>query len=151
MERANRWITRDSESGMFVTLFYGVLDPVSGKLRFTSGGHNPPLHFRAADASFAELRAPGIALGVLEEIRLSEADAAMAPGDLLVCYTDGVTEAIDEAQEEFGVERLRGLIARHRDATPAELIAAITEAVSRHSQGQPPFDDVTLVVLKREG
>jgi serine phosphatase RsbU (regulator of sigma subunit)/putative methionine-R-sulfoxide reductase with GAF domain len=150
IERANRWITRDSESGMFVTLFYGVLDPGSGRLRYTVAGHNPPLLYRAADGSFIELRTRGIALGVLEEIKLAEAEVTLAPGDVLVCYTDGVTEAIDEAQEEFGVERLRALIARHRgDAAPA-LITAITDAVSRHGHGQPPFDDVTLVVVKRE-
>jgi serine phosphatase RsbU (regulator of sigma subunit) len=150
MERANRWITRDSESGMFVTLFYGLLDPESGRLRYTSAGHNPPLHYHAADGSFAELRAPGIALGVLEEIRLSEAERTLAPGDLLVCYTDGVTEAIDEAQEEFGVERLRALIANHHGEPASAIVRAITDAVSRHGQGQPPFDDVTLVVIKRE-
>jgi serine phosphatase RsbU (regulator of sigma subunit) len=150
MERANRWITRDSESGMFVTLFYGLLDPESGRLRYTSAGHNPPLHYSAADGSFAELRAPGIALGVLEEIRLSEAERTLAPGDLLVCYTDGVTEAIDEAQEEFGVERLRALIANHHGEPASAIVRAITDAVSRHGRGQPPFDDVTLVVIKRE-
>ncbi len=150
MERANRWITRDSESGMFVTLFYGLLEPESGRLRYTSAGHNPPLHYCAADGSFTELRAPGIALGVLEEIQLSEAERVLAPGDVLVCYTDGVTEAIDESQEEFGVERLRSLIAAHHNETAAAIVRAITDAVSRHSQGQPPFDDVTLVVIKRE-
>ncbi len=150
IERANRWITRDSESGMFVTLFYGMLEPTSGRLRYTSAGHNPPLHYRVADGSFAELRAPGIALGVLEEIKLHEAEVALAPGDLLVCYTDGVTEAIDEALQEFGVERLRALIAAQRALGAEALVEAITDAVSRHGQGQPPFDDVTLVVFKRE-
>jgi serine phosphatase RsbU (regulator of sigma subunit)/putative methionine-R-sulfoxide reductase with GAF domain len=151
MERANRWITRDSESGMFVTLFYAVLDPESGRLRYTSAGHNPPLHYRAADGSFAELRVPGIALGVLEEIKLNEAEVCLAPGDLLVCYTDGVTEAIDEAEEEFGVERLRALIADLNGEPAATITSAITDAVARHGQGRPPFDDVTLVVIKREG
>ena len=150
IERANRWITRDSESGMFVTLFYGVLEPTSGRLRYTSAGHNPPLHYRVADGSFAELRAPGIALGVLEEIKLHEAEVTLAPGDLLVCYTDGVTEAINEALQEFGVERLRALIAAQRALGAEALVEAITDAVSRHGQGQPPFDDVTLVVFKRE-
>ncbi|NTU84284.1 MAG: SpoIIE family protein phosphatase, partial [Chloroflexales bacterium] len=150
MERANRWITRDSESGMFVTLFYGVLDPQSGRLRYTVAGHNPPLHYRAADGGMAELRTPGIALGVLEEIKLSEAQTDLAPGDVLVCYTDGVTETIDDANEEFGVERLRALLVR-RHSEPAEaIVRAIIDAVSRHGHGRPPFDDVTLVVLKRE-
>lgn len=150
MERANRWITRDSESGMFVTLFYAVLEPDSGRLRFTSAGHNPPLHYRAVGGEFAELRAPGIALGVLEEITLREAEVELAPGDVLVCYTDGVTEAVDEALEEFGVERLRAVIAAHRHEPAAAIVGAITDAIEAHGRGQPPFDDVTLVVVKRE-
>ncbi|NJN17052.1 MAG: SpoIIE family protein phosphatase [Oscillochloris sp.] len=147
MVRANRWITRDSESGMFVTLFYGVLDPVTGLIRYTSAGHNPPLLYRAADGSFEELRTPGIALGVLEEIALGEAETTMYPGDLLVCYTDGVTEAINDAEEEFGVERLRGLIAAGHAGSATVIVQTIAAAVTRHGAA-PPFDDVTLVVIK---
>lgn len=150
MERANRWITRDSESGMFVTLFYALLETDSGRLCFTSAGHNPPLHFHAAAGRIDDLRTPGIALGVLEEIHLHEAEVTIAPGDVLVCYTDGVTEAIDEAEEEFGVERLRAIIANHRHESATTIMRAIIDAVDRHSHGQPPFDDVTLVVVKRE-
>lgn len=150
MERANRWITRDSESGMFVTLFYGLLDAESGELRYTSAGHNPPLLYRAATGQLEELRTPGIALGVLEEVTLSEAETTIEPGDVLVCYTDGVTEAIDDAQEQFGVERLRELIVAHHTEDAAAIVEAISEAVSRHGSGRPPFDDVTLVVMKRE-
>lgn len=150
LERANRWISRDSESGMFVTLFYGVLEPASGRLRYSSAGHNPPLHYRVADGSIVELRVPGIALGVLESISLNEAETWLAPGDVLVCYTDGVTEAIDNGQQQFGSERLRTLIVAHHDQSAAAIGRAISTAVDHHSQGQPPFDDVTLVVLKRE-
>lgn len=150
LERANRWITRDSEAGMFVTIFYGILDPASGHLRYSCAGHNPPLLYRAADETFVELRTPGIALGVLEAISLAEAEVWLAPGDVLVCYTDGVTEAIDERLEAFGTERLRELIAsRHTDPAPA-IVEAISAAVDQHGHGQPPFDDVTLVVLTRE-
>ncbi|NWF79791.1 MAG: SpoIIE family protein phosphatase [Chloroflexi bacterium] len=150
LERANRWISRDSESGMFVTLFYGVLEPASGRLRYSSAGHNPPLHYRVADGSIAELRVPGIALGVLEAITLNEAETWLAPGDVLVCYTDGVTEAIDDGLVQFGLEQLRALIVAHHDQSAAAIGRAISAAVDRHGQGQPPFDDVTLVVIKRE-
>lgn len=149
MERANRWISRDSESGMFVTLFYGLLDPESGRLRYTSAGHNPPLLYRPRSGGFEELRTPGIALGVLEAITLHEAETRLEPGDVLVCYTDGVTEAIDDAQNEFGVERLRAVIAEHAGEDVAGIVRAIVGAVDRHGRGQPPFDDVTLVVIKR--
>ncbi len=150
MERANRWISRDSESGMFVTLFYALLDTTSGELRYTSAGHNPPLHFHAANGALDELRTPGIALGVLEEIHLHEAQTTLAPGDVLVCYTDGVTETINQAMEAFEVEGLRQIIVQHAHESAAAIVQAILAAVSRHSQGQPAFDDVTLVVIKRE-
>ncbi len=150
LERANRWISRDSESGMFVTLFYAILDPDSGQLRYTSAGHNPPLQLHAAEGRVSELRTPGIALGVLEEITLGEAETHLAPGDLLVCYTDGVTEAIDEQQLEFGVPRLRELMVAHQHDSAEVVMQRILNALDQHRHGQPPFDDVTLVVVKRE-
>jgi serine phosphatase RsbU (regulator of sigma subunit) len=135
---------------MFVTLFYAILDPDSGQLRYTSAGHNPPLHLRAAEGRVSELRTPGIALGVLEEITLGEAETRLAPGDLLVCYTDGVTEAIDEQQLEFGVPRLRELMVTHQHDSAEVVMQSILNALDQHRHGQPPFDDVTLVVMKRE-
>jgi serine phosphatase RsbU (regulator of sigma subunit)/putative methionine-R-sulfoxide reductase with GAF domain len=150
IERANRWISRDSESGMFVTLFYGLLDTISGELRYTSAGHNPPLLYRAATGMLEELRTPGIALGVLDEIHLHEAITHMHNGDLLVCYTDGVTETVNNALEAFEVERLRSVIAQHADASAEAVVEAILSAVNGHSAGRPPFDDVTLLVIKRD-
>lgn len=149
LERANRWITRDSEAGMFVTIFYGILEPASGRLHYSCAGHNPPLLYRAAEGTFVELRAPGIALGVLESIRLTEAELRLAPGDVLVCYTDGVTEAVDERLEAFGLERLQALIAARHGEPATAIVEAISAAVDEHGHGQPPFDDVTLVVVKR--
>lgn len=148
LSRANRWITRDSESAMFVTLFYGILQPETGVLRFCCAGHNPPLLFRAADQSMTELTTPGMALGVLEEAPLSEDETVLAAGDVLVCYTDGLTEAINAAEEAFGVERLADVIATHHGGSAAELVAAINAALRRFSE-RPPFDDLTLVVIKR--
>lgn len=149
LERANRWILRDSESGMFVTLFYGLLDIETGRLRYSCAGHNPPLVYHVATHTFEELRTPGIALGVLEEVHLHEATVTLEPGDVLVCYTDGLTEAINDATEPFGTGRLRDLIARYHAAGANVVLNAITEAVSYFTSGQPPFDDVTLVVMQR--
>jgi serine phosphatase RsbU (regulator of sigma subunit)/putative methionine-R-sulfoxide reductase with GAF domain len=146
--RANRWITRDSESGMFVTVFYGILHPESGALRFCCAGHNPPILFRAADRTAVELRSVGIALGVLEEITLAEDEVAMAPDDILFSYTDGVTEATNPAGEAFGVERLIALIDQHRAQSAEEISAALTTALQIFCDG-PVFDDVTLIVIKR--
>jgi serine phosphatase RsbU (regulator of sigma subunit)/putative methionine-R-sulfoxide reductase with GAF domain len=150
LERANRWITRDSESGMFVTLFYARLETATGELCYTSAGHNPPLLYRPATRTFEELWTPGIALGVLEEVQLPAATVTLAPGDLLVCYTDGVTEAINEQTEPFAKSRLCELIVQHHATSADVLLTAITTAVARFTHGQEPFDDITLVVVKRE-
>jgi len=147
--RANRWITRDSDSAMFVTLFYGILQPTSGVLHYTCAGHNPPLLFRAADRSVSELTTPGIALGVLEDVMLGEAEVVLESGDVLVCYTDGLTEAINATEDAFGVERLIDLILEHHTASASELVAAINDGLQRFTE-RPPFDDLTLVVIKRE-
>jgi serine phosphatase RsbU (regulator of sigma subunit)/putative methionine-R-sulfoxide reductase with GAF domain len=146
--RANRWITRDSESGMVVTLFYGILQPDTGDLRYTCAGHNPPLLFRASDGTAIELTTPGIALGVLEEVTLGEAEATLDPGDFLICYTDGITEAINGAEEAFGVSRLIEVVVANRERSAAAILGAINEALLRFTE-RPPFDDVTLVVIKR--
>ena len=147
--RANRWITRDSDSAMFVTLFYGILQPASGVLRYTCAGHNPPLLFRATDRSVSELTTPGIALGVLEEVTLGEAEVMLEAGDVLVCYTDGLTEAINATEEAFGVPRLIDVILEHHSASASDLVAAINAGLQRFTE-RPPFDDLTLVVIKRE-
>jgi serine phosphatase RsbU (regulator of sigma subunit)/putative methionine-R-sulfoxide reductase with GAF domain len=148
LERANRWITRDSESGMFVTLFYGVLSPEEGTLRYSCAGHNPPLLYRPADDSFTTLHTPGIAMGVIEEVTLSQSQTTLEPGDVLVCYTDGVTEAINAEEEQFGVDRLRDVIRQEHSQGAQRILNAIYEAVDRFTSGQPPFDDITLVVLR---
>lgn len=147
--RANRWITRDSQSGMFVTLFYGVLDIPSGRLRFTNAGHNPPLLLRA-DGEIDTLATPGIALGVLESVPLHEAETIMEDGEVLICYTDGVTEAIDDAEQEYGVARLVDIVRRNRELSAHAIVTAILADLAEHTGRQPAFDDVTLVVVKRD-
>jgi serine phosphatase RsbU (regulator of sigma subunit) len=142
---------------MFVTLFYGILQPESGLLRFACAGHNPPLLFRAAGSGLRgdegntpiELKTPGIALGVLEQAILGESEITIEPGDMLVCYTDGVTEAINAAEEPFGVPRLIEVVASQRNRDARHVLDSIAEALLAFTDGRPPFDDVTLVVIKR--
>lgn len=148
LARANRWITRDSDSAMFVTLFYGIIQPDTGALCYSCAGHNPPLLFRAASHRVAELTTPGMALGVIEEAVLSEAEVMLEVGDILVCYTDGLTEAINGDEEAFGVPRLIDTIVEHHRAGAAELVGIINAALLSFTE-RPPFDDLTLVVIKR--
>ncbi|MBA3945112.1 MAG: SpoIIE family protein phosphatase [Herpetosiphonaceae bacterium] len=148
VERANRWITRDSQSGMFVTLFYGLLNPLSGELVYTNAGHNPPLWVQT-DGTVTPLATADIALGVIEHPQFHEATTTLEPGDVLVCYTDGVTEAINSTEVEYSVARLTTLIQQHRAVTAHDIVEAILDDLLVHTGNLPAFDDVTLVVIKR--
>jgi serine phosphatase RsbU (regulator of sigma subunit)/putative methionine-R-sulfoxide reductase with GAF domain len=148
--RANRWIARDSQSGMFVTLFYGLLDPHNGLLQYTNAGHNPPMLLRA-DGTIETLGSSGIAPGVIEEANYRESQVVLSPNDVLVCYTDGVTEAINDAEEEYGVARLSDVIRQYQHQSAEDLVQIILSDLAAHTGDRPAFDDVTLVVLKRQG
>lgn len=149
MERANRWIMRDSQSLMFVTLFYGIINPRTGQLRYTCAGHNPPLLYRAASHEMEPLRTPGIALGVIEDAVLGEAQTIINPGDVLVCYTDGVTEAVNEQMEEWGVPSLITAAVDTANGSVDTVLETISTRLALHTGDLPPFDDITLVVIKR--
>jgi phosphoserine phosphatase RsbU/P len=144
---ANAIITADSTSGMFVTLFYGVLDARDRSLTYVNAGHNPPL-VCAPDGSFSELPATGMALGAVPDAAYGAGTAVLGPGDVLVLYTDGITEAENPAQEMFGEDRLREAIAGVRTLPAAAIVAAILEAVQAFSSPAPQSDDITLMVVR---
>jgi serine phosphatase RsbU (regulator of sigma subunit)/putative methionine-R-sulfoxide reductase with GAF domain len=146
--QANRWIARDSQSGMFVTLFYGLLEPATGLLRYVNGGHNPSLLLRSKGV-VEKLGPTGMALGVLEDAYFKEAQVVIDPGDVLVCYTDGVTEAINDQEEQYGVQRLQEVVQTVRDLSAKQIVQAILSDLAAHTGERPAFDDVTLKVLKR--
>jgi sigma-B regulation protein RsbU (phosphoserine phosphatase) len=146
--RANSLITKDAKSGMFVTLFFAILDPHKKKLHYVNAGHNPPLLCRGYSDEVLLLGAQGIALGVMDDINLEEVELNLANNDVVVFYTDGITEAINGKEEQFGRERLIKLITQNSNLTAQELIDKIKHAVTDFTQGQEQFDDLTLVVLK---
>jgi serine phosphatase RsbU (regulator of sigma subunit)/putative methionine-R-sulfoxide reductase with GAF domain len=149
LERTNQLIFGDTTSDLFVTVFYAVWDPDSKTLTYASGGHNPPVLIRQ-DGSISLLSAKGIALGVLEDIEVAQEQIELSAGDLIVFYTDGVTEAMNEDYDEFGMERLC-MVAREAHLGDASaVVEAITAAVADHAGDTPQFDDITLVVMKYE-
>jgi len=148
LQRANELIIADAHSDLFVTVFYAILDPQTGTLTYTSGGHNPPLLIRR-NGQVESLRARGIVLGIVEYIELEEKCVTLEPGDVLVLYTDGVTDAINADEEEFGLTRLTEVIQRTRKQSPSDIIAAINSEVMAFVGNTPQFDDFTLAVLKR--
>jgi serine phosphatase RsbU (regulator of sigma subunit)/putative methionine-R-sulfoxide reductase with GAF domain len=147
--RANDLILSDARSDLFVTLFYVILPPESGRIAFVNAGHMPPLLVRAADGTAEELRKHGMALGVLSGLQFEEQAADLAPGDTLILYTDGVVEACDAEQHMFGRGRLLEMACAHRTESAEELAGTINDAVAAFVGGTPQFDDFTLVVAKR--
>jgi sigma-B regulation protein RsbU (phosphoserine phosphatase) len=148
--RANDMIMSDSRSDLFVTLFYAILEPGPGRLCYANAGHNPPLHFKTDSKTVIELEAHGMAMGVLTGIELEQREVWIQPGELLLLYTDGVTDALNGAQEEFGLERLRDVVTAHRLRSAPDVVDAVIQAVSEFVGETPQFDDLTLVLLKRQ-
>ncbi|MBA7656012.1 Phosphoserine phosphatase RsbU [subsurface metagenome] len=148
IRRANNLISQDAKSGMFVTLFYAVLDSKRKSLRYVNAGHNPPLLLKEAAGGVILLEAKGIALGVLDDIDLEERELELASNDVVIFYTDGVTESINEKEEQFGQERLIAAIEKSIDLPVQDLIDKVKEEVTTFARGQPQFDDLTLVALK---
>jgi sigma-B regulation protein RsbU (phosphoserine phosphatase) len=150
--RANDLILADARSGLFVTLFYAIIQPESGEITYVNAGHMPTLVVRAVDGAVEELRAPGIALGILPSAQFQdwkEWNALLEPGDTLILYTDGVTDASDSEEQRFGMERLRQAVSAHRHLSAAKLVETIHEAVETFVGSAAQFDDFTLLVAKR--
>lgn len=148
IEKANDLICQDARTGMFVTLFYAILDAKKKQLKYVNAGHNPPLLLRQPSSATILLKADGIALGVMDGITLEEAEVQLEHGDLITLFTDGVTEAINEKEEQFGQQRLLELVEANRALPAKEIIRKVQEAVAAHSGGQPQFDDITLMIIK---
>ncbi|MBL8046525.1 MAG: SpoIIE family protein phosphatase, partial [Anaerolineales bacterium] len=148
LTRVNEMILADARSSQFVTVFYAVWEPSTGRLIYANGGHNPPLLVRA-DGSVHLLKAKGAALAVFAEYYYAQQEITLAPGDTVLMYSDGLPDAINEAQEDFGMERLRQtLLAVHRQSA-GTIISALEAAVQHHTGDVEAFDDLTVVVLKR--
>ncbi len=147
--RANRLICADSTGGMFVTLFYAGLSAGSGELVYVNAGHNPAYLCRPDRAKPVPLGRTGLLLGFAEDAEYAAGRCELAPGDFVVLYTDGLTEAINAAGEEFGEARLCALLESQCGAGAAEIVAAIEAALHEHAGALAPFDDVTVVVVRR--
>ncbi|MDO9538914.1 MAG: SpoIIE family protein phosphatase, partial [Methanocalculus sp.] len=147
---ANNIICQDSKAGMFVTLFYGTLSEKEGTLTYVNAGHNPPIVFRRRNGSIEELMPTGIALGAVEKMHYFSEKIAVESGDIIVMYTDGITESINTIGEDFGEDRLRMIISENAHLTAHELLEKILDAVSTFSSGLPQFDDITLMVIRKE-
>lgn len=147
----NERILSDSRSGMFVTTFYAVLEPVSGRLRYVNAGHNPPILVSTQRGKAIDrLQSTGMALGVMGDLIWKQKVTRMLPGDLLVMYTDGVTDAQNAAGDYYGEQRLLNVI-RRCGCSAQEALDSILEDLEHFTGGTPQGDDITLLVVRREG
>jgi sigma-B regulation protein RsbU (phosphoserine phosphatase) len=137
---------------MFVTGLYAVLSLESGQFVYANAGHHPPMILRSDTERVEQLERGETALGVLEGVQFRDHGTALARGDCMVLFTDGVTEALSPAGVFYGEDRLREIIQRSRDHRSAqETLDSILDAVADFVGDNPPSDDLTLMVLRRQG
>ncbi len=148
MQTINSILLERSRQGMFVTLIYMVLDTKSGELTITNGGHLPPFWYQKQSGACTKINSSaGIPLGILSGVEFSEQVIQLQPGDQVLLYTDGVTEAKNTRGNMFSVERLENIFAKSR-RHPRVLIEQIIKQLKKYSKNVPQHDDITLLGIK---
>ncbi len=150
MTEINHYIYDNTPSNRYVTLFYSELDPRTHQLTYINGGHNSPLLVRA-NGEVTCLDIGGFPVGITPFCDYREGFVTLEPGDVLVIYSDGVTESVNEEGEEFGESRLIDIVQKHRNRTAAGLRDRIDEALQKFVGRAKSVDDLTLVIVKRKG
>lgn len=145
--RLDQAVARNCPDNRFITLFFAILDPEKKEMTYCNAGHNPPLVVRK-DGSFERLEVLGSVLGMLPELGYEDRRYRFEPGDLLVIFSDGVTEAESPAGVEYGDERLGQWLVTHRTSSAADLIEGILGEIDKFTEGAPAADDVTLLVAR---
>jgi sigma-B regulation protein RsbU (phosphoserine phosphatase) len=148
MARSNKLLFLSTGASKYATMFYGVLNARSHYFSYANAGHNPPIVLTPQDDT-ARLTVGGTVLGLFEDSTFEEDVVHLNVGDLLVVYSDGITEAVNMDDEEFGDERLTRLLVERRGESAERLTDAIINAVTLHARGMPQGDDMTVVVVKR--
>jgi sigma-B regulation protein RsbU (phosphoserine phosphatase) len=146
----NDLLGEDLREGTFVTAFIGLLDPAQSSVEYVSAGHGPLLVYTAAEDAFNEVPTHGLPLGLMPEVEFDPpTHVPLAPGDMLLLFTDGFFEWSRPDGEQFGTDRLTEVVRRHRDLPVAEIIALVYAAVVEFSEGTKQADDCTAVIVKR--
>jgi phosphoserine phosphatase RsbU/P len=150
IKRISQSIYKSTLSNKFITFFLTSFDSATGRITTVNAGHNYPLLI-SADGSLNKLKKGGLVLGMLPDSDYEQESTELQPGDLLVMFTDGVTEAMDPEDEEYGDERLERLLLDNRHRSAAEIFDTLMEDLRRHTAGAPQHDDITLIVCKYSG
>jgi serine phosphatase RsbU (regulator of sigma subunit) len=147
LRAVNHLFCQSTTDGAFATLFFAEYEDSTGRLRYANCGHHPALLLRRGGA-VERLSATTTVLGIFDSWDCAIAERQLQPGDTLALYTDGITEARDDAEEEFGEERLAAALEAHAALEPGDLLRAVVADVRRHSPREQQ-DDITLIIARR--
>ena len=146
--KMNRFLHRSTGSNSYATFFYAQIDERNRQLRYVNAGHLPPYLLRSSPSSIQELSTGGAVIGLFPQMAYEEATIDLRPGDVLVAFTDGVTEAMNASEEEFGEERLKELLRQIVHLPVDEISATISDALKNWIKDAAQYDDLTFVVMK---
>jgi sigma-B regulation protein RsbU (phosphoserine phosphatase) len=149
ISQVNDYIIPDLKMGQFITLFYGELELSTNRFRYVNAGHNPPMRVHGKDGSISELTDGGPIIGIMKNCVYEEGSIDVEPGDLLLLFTDGVTEAMNEAHEQFDESGLRKVLQAITDETPEMVVNIINTTIDLFTGPKEPDDDRTMIAIKR--
>jgi len=148
MHRINRLVYESSAVNRYATFFFAILDPSTLELQYVNAGHNPPMLVRGQPGEVVRLEAGGTVVGLLPAVSYQSASVTMQPGDMLICFTDGISEAMDMAEEEWSEERMLEAVGQTPNATADEVLREVFRAADEFTGQAPQHDDMTLLIVR---
>ena len=149
LHRSNKILFHNTPPEKFATFFYGILDPGNHSLVYSNAGHNYPFLFKKGKEP-VQLKESGIVLGCMEPFPFTEEKISLKPGETLLIYSDGITEAVNPENEELGESKLVQIISENQELSAEEIVKKVIDTVKEYTGTSPQTDDITLLIIKRE-
>ncbi|MES0338990.1 MAG: SpoIIE family protein phosphatase [Anaerolineales bacterium] len=150
LKNVNQRMLSYSDASHFLTVFYGILGPEKNELVYSNAGHNPAIHLKATNGKMKMLKNTGMPLGLFDDQDWQQRKIQLDPGDMVIMYTDGVTDAQNPLNELYGMERFNKTIQANRKCPPAELEKLVLADIDRFLDGSPQPDDMAMVILSKD-
>jgi sigma-B regulation protein RsbU (phosphoserine phosphatase) len=148
MYRINKLEYESSAVNRYATFFFAILDPVTLEMQYVNAGHNPPMLVRGDGSATVRLEAGGTVVGRLPDVTYQSASATMQAGDILVCFTDGISEAMDTAEEEWSEERMLDAVRKTPNGAAEAVLREVFQAADHFTGEAPQHDDMTLLIVR---